>query len=267
MTQTVFSMSVLRSMSSTHTQRFFKPQNFGGNEMVATATKQSILIIDDDRELTDMLKTYLEATGYSVTVANDGYSGLAAATSGESVDLILLDVMMPQLDGFEVLKKLRISHLTPVLMLTARGDDYDRILGLELGADDYLPKPFNHRELVARVKAIFRRLEMSTQSRQQQDLSVNHISLSMSRQTVASHNVALTLTNTEFAILHLLMINAGQLVTKDDISQKVLGKKLQAFDRSIDMHVSNLRKKIAETTNDEKIKTIRGSGYLLRLAS
>ena len=117
--------------------------------MVAPATNQPILIIDDDHELTDMLRTYLEATGYAVTVANDSVDGLRLATSGETFELILLDVMMPQLDGFEVLKKLRISHLTPVLMLTARGDDFDRILGLELGADDYLPKPFNHRELLA----------------------------------------------------------------------------------------------------------------------
>lgn len=267
MTQTVFSSSVLRSMSSAQTQSFSQTQHWGGGEMVATATNQSILIIDDDRELTDMLKTYLEGSGYQVRVANDGASGLTAATSAASADLILLDVMMPQMDGFEVLKKLRVSHLTPVLMLTARGDDYDRILGLELGADDYLPKPFNHRELLARIKAIFRRLELSSQTRTQQDLTVNQIELSTSRQTSVSHGVSLTLTNTEFAILHLLMVNAGQLVTKDDISQKVLGKKLQAYDRSIDMHVSNLRKKIGETTTDEKIKTIRGSGYLLRLAS
>ena len=267
MTQAVFSMSVLRAMSSAGSQRYARSQHVGEKSMVAPATNQPILIIDDDHELTDMLRTYLEATGYAVTVANDSVEGLRLATSGETFELILLDVMMPQLDGFEVLKKLRISHLTPVLMLTARGDDFDRILGLELGADDYLPKPFNHRELLARIKAIFRRLELSGQMRQQQDLAINHISLSVSRQVAACNNTSLTLTNTEFAILHLLMVNAGQLVTKEEISSKVLGKKLQAFDRSIDMHVSNLRKKLSETTRDEKIKTIRGSGYLLRLAS
>ncbi|MBU3020817.1 response regulator [Aestuariibacter sp. A3R04] len=235
--------------------------------MVASAVSQTILIIDDDRELTDMLEAYLEGSGYRVIVENDSVKGLNRATSSEKVDLILLDVMMPGLDGFEVLKKLRITHLTPVLMLTARGDDYDRILGLELGADDYLPKPFNHRELVARVKAIFRRLDLSSQSRQQQDLNVNGIELSNARQTALCHGQPLTLTNTEFSILQLLMVNAGERVTKEDISQKVLGKPLQAFDRSIDMHVSNLRKKLAETTSDEKIKTIRGAGYLLRLSS
>lgn len=266
MTRSVLSLSTLSSMSVAQNQRYTLRQFEGGNGMAASTTTQSILIIDDDRELTDMLKTYLEGSGYQVTVANDGLEGLEAATTGEPVDLILLDVMMPQLDGFEVLKKLRISHLTPVLMLTARGDDYDRILGLELGADDYLPKPFNHRELVARIKAIFRRLELGSQSRQQQDITINNIALSTSRQSVTCHDKSMTLTNTEFSILHLLMVNAGQLVTKEDISQKVLGKKLQAFDRSIDMHVSNLRKKIAETTQEEKIKTIRGAGYLLRMA-
>ncbi|QJR82769.1 response regulator [Alteromonas pelagimontana] len=231
------------------------------------AQLRPILIIDDDRELTEMLKTYLEGAGYQISIANDGAQGLALATSGTPVDLILLDVMMPQMDGFEVLKKLRITHHTPVLMLTARGDDYDRILGLELGADDYLPKPFNHRELVARIKAIFRRLELTNSSRQQQELNINNIRLSMDRQTVHSHGQEITLTGTEFAILRLLMVNAGQLVTKDDISQKVLGKPLLAFDRSIDMHVSNIRKKLSLASHDEKIKTIRGSGYLLRISS
>lgn len=228
---------------------------------------QSILIIDDDRELTDMLKSYLETAGYAVTVANDGGEGLSKATTGENPDLILLDVMMPVLDGFEVLKKLRQSHLTPVLMLTAKGDDYDRILGLELGADDYLPKPFNHRELLARIKAIFRRLELTSNTRQQQDLHFNDIHLSISRQTVHCNDNLVGLTGTEFSILRMLMINAGELVTKDDISQKVMGRKLMAFDRSIDMHVSNIRKKLAEFSHDEKIKTIRGSGYLLRQES
>lgn len=229
-----------------------------------SAQHHTILIIDDDRELTDMLKAYLEGIGYNVMIANDGAEGLSVATSGVAVDLILLDVMMPQMDGFDVLKKLRVSHLTPVLMLTARGDDYDRILGLELGADDYLPKPFNHRELAARIKAIFRRLELSTTTQQQQDLTVNGIVLSSTRQTVHCQGEALTLTSTEFSILRLLMLNAGSLVTKEDISLKVLGKKLMAFDRSIDMHVSNLRKKLSVVSDDDKIKTIRGAGYLMR---
>ncbi|RDV26686.1 response regulator [Alteromonas aestuariivivens] len=227
------------------------------------AGEHTLLLIDDDIELTDMLKTYLEGAGYNISVANDGESGLAMATASDHIDLILLDVMMPKMDGFDVLKKLRVSHYTPVLMLTARGDDYDRILGLELGADDYLPKPFNHRELLARIKAIFRRLELSTSGRSQQDLVVGGICLSASRQTVEVDKTPVILTGTEFSILQLLMLNAGQLVTKQDISQKVMGRKLMAFDRGIDMHVSNIRKKLSAVCKTDTIRTIRGSGYML----
>ena len=228
---------------------------------------QSILIIDDDEELTQMLQAYLQGMGYDVAVRNDSVQGLAEATTGSHYDLVLLDVMMPQMDGFDVLKQLRVSHSTPVLMLTARGDDYDRILGLELGADDYLPKPFNHRELAARIKAIFRRQEFTTAAQHQQDIIVNGILLSNSRQAVEVNHVPITLTATEFSVLRLLMLQAGNLVTKEDISLKALGKKLMAFDRSIDMHVSNLRKKIAAIASDEKIRTIRGAGYLMKVSS
>ena len=149
-------------------------------------------------------------------------------------------------------------------MRTARGDDYDRILGLEMGADVYLPKPFNHRELVARIKAIVRRHNLSaTGGAVEQDLYVNGIFLSPSSQLAKVDDVELTLTTTEFLILRLLMLNAAQRVTKEEISLKILGKPLQAFDRSIDMHVSNLRKKMSAVAVDEKIKTIRGVGYML----
>ena len=225
--------------------------------------KHSILIIDDDTELTDMLDSYLRTCGYSVTVADNGLEGLNVASGGAVFDLILLDVMMPGMDGFDVLKNLRKTLLTPVLMLAARGDDYDRILGLELGADDYLPKPFNHRELAARIKAILRRLELTGVAFQQQDLLVHGLRLSVARQQVSCDGQEVALTGTEFSILHLLMLNAGMLVTKKEISEKVLAKKMMTYDRSIDMHVSNLRKKIAAVNAEEKIKTIRGSGYLL----
>ncbi|MCU7553297.1 response regulator transcription factor [Alteromonas sp. ASW11-19] len=231
-----------------------------------SSNDQAILIIDDDHELSQMLQAYLQGMGYTVSVAQDGKAGLQAATT-EHFDLILLDVMMPEMDGFDVLKHLRVTHTTPVLMLTARGDDYDRILGLELGADDYLPKPFNHRELAARIKAIFRRLALTQHTQTQQDLQVNGILLSSARQQVEVNGTPLTLTGTEFAILQLMMTQPGQLVSKQEISQRALGKKLMAFDRSIDMHVSNLRKKMAAVASDDKIKTIRGSGYLLRTAS
>lgn len=234
------------------------------NTMGSNIHLKSILIIDDDTELTEMLAAYLGTADYQVKVCNDGQAGLAEAVSGGHYDLILLDVMMPKMDGFDVLKKLRVSHATPILMLTARGDDYDRILGLELGADDYLPKPFNHRELMARIKAIFRRLALvSNGGTIEQDLLVNNIFLSPGAQVAKVDDVEITLTSTEFSTLRLLMLNAGNRVTKEEISLKVLGKPLQAFDRSIDMHVSNLRKKMAAVTPQEKIKTIRGVGYML----
>ena len=185
------------------------------------------------------------------------------ATSGRHFDLILLDVMLPDMDGFEVLKALRRTHLTPVLMLTAKGDDFDRILGLELGADDYLPKPFNSRELSARIKAICRRMELLPSSSQQQALSIDDLYLEPASQRVTLQGRALVLTGTEFAMLQLLMINRGKLVSKQDLSEKVLGRKLSAFDRSIDMHVSNLRRKLGEIQTRERIRTLRGSGYML----
>ncbi len=225
-------------------------------------SNKSLLLIDDDVELTDLLTEYLSPQGYDITVAHDGESGLARATGSEHFDLILLDVMLPKLDGFEVLKRIRVSHLTPVLMLTARGDDFDRIFGLELGADDYLPKPFNHRELSARVKAIVRRMDMLPTVSRQQKLQIENVVLCPSTQQVSCSENAVELTGTEFAILQLLMINKGQLVSKSDISEKVLGRRLAAFDRSIDMHVSNIRKKLGRYAEDEKIKTVRGAGYM-----
>ncbi|MCF2949325.1 response regulator transcription factor [Paraglaciecola aquimarina] len=224
-------------------------------------TDKHLLLIDDDDEFTQLLSQYLKPQGYTIDIANDGEMGLAKATSNTHYDLILLDVMLPKLDGFEVLKKLRASHLTPVLMLTAKGDDYDKILGLEIGADDYLAKPFNHRELSARIKALVRRMAMLPSNSAQQNLKLGDVELSPSTQQVHCGGQLLELTGTEFAILQLLMINQGKLVSKQDISEKVLGRKLAAFDRSIDMHVSNLRKKLAAHSPEEKIKTLRGAGY------
>lgn len=226
-----------------------------------------ILVVDDEQRMIRFIRMNLDLEGFSVHVAYDGKDALNQVRK-VMPDLVILDVMMPKMDGFDVLKKLRVSHSTPVLMLTARGDDYDRILGLEMGADDYLPKPFNHRELVARIKAIVRRHNLSsTGGAVEQDLFVNGIFLSPSSQLAKVDDVELTLTTTEFLILRLLMLNAAQRVTKEEISLKILGKPLQAFDRSIDMHVSNLRKKISAVAVDEKIKTIRGVGYMLIVGS
>lgn len=225
-------------------------------------SEKSLLLIDDDVDLTHLLTEYLSPQGYNITVANDGEQGLALATSSQHFDLILLDVMLPVMDGFEVLKKLRISHLTPVLMLTAKGDDFDRIFGLELGADDYLAKPFNHRELSARIKAIVRRMDYLPSSSQQQELVIGDVFLCPSNQKVTCAEQEIEMTATEFSVLQLLMINKGQIVSKQDISEKVMGRKLVAFDRSIDMHVSNIRKKLGKFDDHERIKTIRGTGYM-----
>jgi two-component system, OmpR family, response regulator CpxR len=223
----------------------------------------SLLLIDDDHELTDLLTEFLIPQGYQLTICHDGQRGLDLATSGKHFDLILLDVMLPRLDGFEVLKLLRRTHLTPVLMLTAKGDDFDRIFGLELGADDYLPKPFNSRELSARIKAIVRRIEQLPALMQSQPLQVQNLYLEPSAQKAHLANTPLTLTGTEFSMLQILMMHAGQLVSKEQLSEKVLGRKLTPFDRSIDMHVSNIRRKLADIEPQDMIRTIRGAGYML----
>ncbi len=220
-------------------------------------------MIDDDTGLCELLSEYLTAQGFEIQSVHDGEQGLKLAQANDYA-LILLDVMLPTLDGFEVLKQLRQTKLTPVIMLTAKGEDFDRIFGLELGADDYIPKPFNHRELLARVKAITRRIEhinslnIATTSK----LLVNGITVNLAAREASIDGSTLTLTGTEYEILTLLCKNAGEVVSKEQISEEVLGRRLASFDRSIDMHVSNIRKKIAEHIPGERIKTMRGTGYV-----
>jgi len=219
-----------------------------------------LLMIDDDTGLCELLSEYLSAQGFSIQTAHDGQQGLELALQNDYA-LILLDVMLPSIDGFEVLKQLRQSKLTPVIMLTAKGEDFDRIFGLELGADDYIPKPFNHRELLARVKAITRRIE-HINSVSNKKLSLNGITINFAAREASVNNTTLTLTGTEYEILALLVKHAPDVISKEQISEEVLGRRLASFDRSIDMHVSNIRKKIAEHIAGEKIKTIRGTGYV-----
>lgn len=220
-------------------------------------------MIDDDTGLCELLSEYLTAQGFEIQSVHDGEQGLKLAQANDYA-LILLDVMLPTLDGFEVLKQLRQTKLTPVIMLTAKGEDFDRIFGLELGADDYIPKPFNHRELLARVKAITRRIEhinslnVATTSK----LLVNGITVNLAAREASIDGSTLALTGTEYEILTLLCKNAGEVVSKEQISEEVLGRRLASFDRSIDMHVSNIRKKIAEHIPGERIKTMRGTGYV-----
>ncbi|MEM5552760.1 response regulator transcription factor [Pseudoalteromonas sp. NEC-BIFX-2020_002] len=222
-----------------------------------------LLMIDDDTGLCELLSEYLTAQGYQVECVHDGEQGLKQALSQEYA-LILLDVMLPKLDGFEVLKQLRQTKLTPVIMLTAKGEDFDRIFGLELGADDYIPKPFNHRELLARVKAITRRIEHITNlgNSTANKLSVNNIVINLAAREAYVDEHPLSLTGTEYEVLALLVKSAGEVVSKEQISEQVLGRRLASFDRSIDMHVSNIRKKIAEFNITERIKTMRGTGYV-----
>ena len=228
-----------------------------------------ILLVDDDIELTDLLAEVLRLTGFEVEVANNGQEALDKLNS--SHQLVLLDVMMPVLNGIETLKKIRQTSNVPVMMLTARGEEIDRVLGLELGADDYLPKPFNDRELVARIKAILRRVSPSESSQNSTALSSEENTLEFcglvlhsGLQQASYKGQDLGLTGSEFALLHKLVLRPGQIVSREELSMNVLGKHLSPFDRSIDMHMSNLRKKLPERDNGLPwLKTLRGRGYLL----
>ncbi len=222
-----------------------------------------ILLVDDDLDLSQMLGQLLELEGFNLTLAHDGQQGLTLATEQE-FDLILLDVMLPKLNGFEVLKSLRSQKQTPVLMLTAKGDEIDRVIGLEIGADDYLPKPFNDRELIARIKAILRRAQIVNQETRDNTIETfGDLTLDVARQEAHCKEQLLLLTGTEFSLLYQLASQTGELVLKDDLSEKVLGKRLMPFDRSLDMHISNLRKKLPERDDGRpRVKTMRGKGYI-----
>ncbi|MFC3122339.1 response regulator [Agaribacter flavus] len=221
-----------------------------------------ILIVDDDRELGSLLAEYLQQQGFLSHVCNDPLHGLQTLKE-QSFDILLLDVMMPKMDGFATLAELRKFSKVPVIMLTARGDDYDKILGLELGADDYLAKPFNHRELVARVKALIRRLDPNGILANSDTLEIQGLHIDLSKQQIQVGDALVDITGTEFQLAVFLAKNAGRLQSKQVLSEQVLNRKLSAYDRSLDMHVSNLRKKIAEHNIHDAIKTVRGKGYLM----
>jgi len=227
-----------------------------------------ILLIDDDIELTDLLKEVLTFENFTVSIAQDGEAGLQAMN--DDIDLVLLDVMMPKLNGIETLKRLRETWQVPVLMLTAKGEEIDRVIGLELGADDYLPKPFSERELLARIRAIIRRAQSTLEKKENKTdkrhdhISYQDIQLYPGKLEAYCNQELLDLTSTEFALLHHFLLHPGEVMTKEVLSLDVLGKRLAAFDRAIDMHVSNLRKKLPDNTNGKpRIKTLRGRGYLL----
>ena len=222
-----------------------------------------ILIIDDDEELCELVAEYLTVEGFETKAVHDGAAGLESALSGD-YDMAVLDVMLPKMNGFDVLRSLRTSSRLPVLMLTARGDDMERIVGLDIGADDYLPKPFNPRELVARLRAILRRTEpVETSDRAGDKIVVEDLELARSARTVKLSGQEVPLTSVEFDLLTELATEAGKVVRKEDLSERVLERKLSPYDRSLDMHISNLRKKLGPRDDgSERIKTIRSVGYI-----
>jgi len=229
---------------------------------------EQVLMIDDDIELCSMLEDYLVRHGFAVTAEHNGELGLHRALTGE-FSMILLDVMLPGLDGFEVLRRLRTSSQVSVLLLTARGEDIDRIVGLEIGADDYLPKPFNPRELLARIRAILRRTAANRTARGGnltgiKHLSVGGIELDSGARTASCNGVELDLTNVEFELLGALMGAPGQILTREHLTELVLDRRFNPFDRSLDMHVSRLRRKLDDAAKlGDQIKTIRSVGYQL----
>src|ERR1700681_380533 len=222
-----------------------------------------VLLIDDDAELGGMLKEYLRRQGVAVDVALSGDKGLQQFQK-EPYGLVLLDVMLPGRDGFEVLRELRQTSRVDVIMLSARGEDIDRILGLEMGADDYLPKPFNPRELLARIRAVQRRTKpASAADGVPEVLSVGDVELDPATRSVQRAGQPVDLTSVEFNLLEVLLREAGRVVTRERLVNAVLSRKFMPFDRSIDMHVSKVRRKLGDSEEDgDHIKTIRGVGYM-----
>lgn len=217
-----------------------------------------VLIVDDDLELCSLLTQRLSTENFITDAVHDGLIGLERALS-QDYSLIILDLMLPGMGGLDVLRNIRARSSVPVLILTARGEDVERILGLEIGADDYLPKPFNPRELIARIRAVLRRTARSTLA--SEPLVLEDIRLDRGAREVQVRGTPLPLTNAEFAVLEILVQNIGQVVTREQLTESVLGRKLGPFDRVIDVHVSNIRKKLASRQGGNRIKAVRGSGY------
>jgi len=222
-----------------------------------------ILLIDDDVELCELMVRFLSSEGFDVESAHDGISGLETIQSGD-FDLVVLDVMMPGKNGMDVLRELRQNSNLPVIMLTARGEEMDRIIGLELGADDYMPKPCNPRELSARIRAVLRRIEGSGQSSQSDNIrQFGNIEWHPQSRSIYEHGKAIELTATEYNILAALMEHAGEVVSKQDLSKAALGKRYGPFDRSLDVHIGHLRKKLSTISNEQpRIKTVHSVGWL-----
>jgi len=236
-----------------------------------TQTAQSsehVLVIDDDVELCSLVSRFLVREGFQIDAVNGGAQGIERALSGDYA-LVVLDVMMPEMSGFDVLRRIRAESPMPVLMLTARGDALDRVLGLEMGADDYLPKPFSPPELAARIRAILRRAKPSPAAAQDADvstISIGDVELDAGARVVRHGHQLVNLTTVEFDLLETLMRAAGQVVNREKLTRDILGREFSPFDRSIDTHVCNLRKKLGPLADGtDRIKGVRGIGYLYAL--
>jgi DNA-binding response OmpR family regulator len=223
-----------------------------------------VLIVDDDVELCRLLGERLSSEGFTLEAVHDGPRGLERVLSEEHA-LVILDLMLPGMGGLDVLRRLRSHSPVPVLILTARGEDVDRILGLEIGADDYLPKPFNPRELIARIRAILRRTSRTVATGN--SVNVGDVELDPAAREVRMDGTQIELTSVEFALLETLLRDAGRVVTREQLTETVLGRKLGPFDRVIDVHISNLRKKLNRVHGEERIKAVRGSGYVFVVRS
>jgi DNA-binding response OmpR family regulator len=231
----------------------------------AQLVKPHLLIVDDDRELCEVLKRYLESEDFRVSFAHTGEAGTNAGMEG-SFELIVLDVMLPDKKGFTVLKDIRQHARTPVLMLTARGEEFDRILGLELGADDYMAKPFNPRELAARITAILRRSGWQSDNKnglRPPKMKFGDLELDLGARVVSKSGESLNLTSAEFELLHMFFEFPGQVLTRDKLVERVLDRKFSPFDRSIDFHITNLRRKLGpQPEGGDRIRSVRSIGYL-----
>ena len=223
-------------------------------------TKHTILLVDDDVTLCELLSEFLLEDGFAVDCLHSGDDAIARLLSKQHYDTVVLDIMMPVTSGLEVLRQVRAKSKVPILMLTGRGDDIDRIVGLEMGADDYLAKPCNPRELAARIRAILRRTQHDAASTARQ-LHIHDIALDTGARSVAVHGQEVCLTSAEFNALSLLMEHAGHTISKQDMTLHVLNRQLEAFDRSMDVHISRIRQKLAAQGVNDVIKSVRGQGY------
>lgn len=235
-------------------------------ESGANDTRPKLLIVDDDDELCSMLAEYLGPEGFAAETLGTGPLALERLGRG-SVDLVVLDVMLPELSGFEVLRRIRATSRVPVVMLTARGEEVDRVVGLEMGADDYLAKPFSPRELVARIRAVLRRMSGEGQQQAGGALTWGPLRLDLRARRAAVNEQDLELTAAELRILELLVRADTKTVTRDELMTQALGRRLLPTDRSLDTHVSNLRRKLMKVTDRITVQSVRGTGYALALSA